>query len=177
MKRLLMTAAAIMALSGNVLAEDAVKSSMVLGIQGDYLYSFATSASQKNGVVGGGLENITDQELSIMRAESDVAERVELHTHEMDGDVMKMREVESYTVEPYDEFELGPKAEHIMLIGLKTPLKQGDVFSVRLFDEAGANIEVPVLVRAPGDIPESDDDKAAHHDHDDHEHGHDHHEH
>lgn len=157
MKRLLMTGAAIVALSGNVMAENATKNSMVLGIQGDGLYSFATSTSQKNGVVGGEIENITDQKLSIVRAESDVAERVELHTHEMDGDVMMMREVESYKVEPNGDFKLGPKAEHIMLMGLKTQLKQGDVFSVRLFDENGASIEVPVLVRAPGDIPEEEE--------------------
>ena len=71
---------------------------------------------------------------------------------------MMMREVESYDVPADGEFELGPKGEHIMLMGLKTRLEQGDVFSVRLFDANGSSIEVPVLVRAPGDIPEGDED-------------------
>lgn len=157
MNKILMISATIMALSAPALAEDTIPVPMALGIEGDGLYSFATSASQKNGVVGGEIENITDKMISIVRAESDVAGRVELHTHEMDGDVMKMREVETYMVDPKSEFELGPKGEHIMLLGLKAPLKQGDVFSVRLFDEHGASIEVPVYVRAPGDIPEEEE--------------------
>lgn len=132
---------------------------LALGIQGDELYSFATSKSQKNGVVGGDLENISDKDIVIVRAESSVAEKVELHTHIMDGDVMMMREVESYEVPAGDDFELGPRAEHIMLIGLKTPLKQGDIFSIRLFDANDISIEVPVYVRAPGDIPEEESEE------------------
>ena len=163
MKRLLVIGLAVLTFVGYAHAD----SHRALGIQSDGLYSFATSASQKNGVVGGDLENITGQDISIVRAESDVADRVELHTHLMDDGVMMMREVESYKVEANDEFELGPKAEHIMLMGLKTQLKQGDVFSVRLFDENGTSIEVPVLVRAPGDIPEDNDDD---HWHENHEH-------
>ena len=92
---------------------------------------------------------------------------------------MKMRQVESYTIDANSTFKLGPRAEHIMLFDLKAPLKQGSVFSVRLYDESGANIEVPVLVRAPGDIPDDADaedapkmDHSAHHKHEDHnEHG------
>lgn len=152
-----LTVTAMLFIFSNVLPAHA-DGHLALGIQGDGLYSFATSASQKNGVVGGEIENITRQNISIVRAESSVAEKVELHTHIMDGDVMMMREVESYDVPADGEFELGPKGEHIMLMGLKTRLEQGDVFSVRLFDTNGSSIEVPVLVRAPGDIPEGDED-------------------
>ncbi len=150
MKKLLLMSVFLLSFSGSSFADG----HLALGIQGDGLYSFATSASQKNGVVGGNLENITGDDIKIVRAESPVAEKVELHTHIMDGDVMMMREVEAFEVEENAEFALGPKAEHIMLIGLKTPLKQGDVFPVRLFDQSGTSIEVPVFVRAPGDIPE-----------------------
>ena len=174
MKAFLMIGVAALALSGQAIAAD-----KALGIQGDGLYSFETSASQKNGVIGGDLENITAQEIKIVRAESSVAKRVELHTHLMEDGVMMMREVGSYAVGAGDEFELGPRAEHLMLMGLKAPLKQGDVFSVRFFDADGASIEVPVLVRAAGDIPDDDHDheeeetKHDNHDHHDH-HGHEH---
>lgn len=167
MKRFLSIAGTAMVLTIPAIADDQVDRTGALGIQADGLYSFATANMQKNGVVGGVLENITDQELVIVRAESDVSERVELHTHLHEDGIMKMREVESYTVPADGEFDLGPKAEHIMLMGLTSPLKQGDVFSVRLFDDKGANIEVPVLVRGPGDIPEDNHDG---HDHGHHEH-------
>jgi len=168
-------------MSGNAFAAE---EHSALGIQGDDLYSFATSASQKNGVVAGEIENITGSQLVIVRAESDVAGRVELHTHLMEDGVMKMREVENYTVGANGEFEMGPHGEHIMLFDLKAPLKQGDVFSVRLIGEDGASIEVPVLVRAAGDVPKDDDKDMDHgkmehkemkHDHGHHKH--DHHEH
>jgi len=153
MKRILMMAGALAVLSSPVLAEDTTNKSMTLGINGFEFYSFATSQSQKNGVVAGMILNVTDNDLSIVRAESSVAENVELHTHLEEDGVMKMREVESYSVKAHEDIQLSPSSKHIMLFDLKAPLKQGDLFSIRFYDQNGANMEVPVLVRAPGDIP------------------------
>lgn len=142
-----------------ILVSPAIAGSSALGVQGDDLYSFATAAVQKNGAILGELENITDHGIKIVRAESEVAEHVELHTHLMDDGVMMMREVESYSISENGELTLKPSGDHIMLMGLKAPLKQGDVFSVRLFDANDMSIEVPVLVRAPGDTPAESDEE------------------
>lgn len=80
-------------------------------------------------------------------ATSDVAE---LHTHAMDGGVMKMRKVEGIAVPAHGAVELKPGGLHVMLIGLKAPLAEGATFPLTLtFAKAGA-VEVAVTVRGLG---------------------------
>jgi copper(I)-binding protein len=83
------------------------------------------------------------------------AERLELHSMSMDGNVMKMREVQAIDVAPGQTVELSPGQLHIMLIGLKAPLKAGDKVPVTLkFEKAGdVKIELMVEAIAPGVAP------------------------
>ena len=84
-----------------------------------------------------------------------VAERVELHAHTMSGGVMRMRRVDAVPVPGGESAELKPGGYHVMLIGLRAPLKEGETFPLTLtFDRAGT-ITVPVAVgsvaaRGPG---------------------------
>ena len=84
-----------------------------------------------------------------------VAERVELHTHTMSDGAMRMRRVDAVPVPGGGSAELKPGGRHVMLIGLRAPLKEGETFPLTLtFDRAGA-ITVPVAVgpiaaRGPG---------------------------
>lgn len=83
----------------------------------------------------------------LIAARADVSEHVELHTHIMDGDVMRMRQVPNVEVVGGGETALAPGGLHIMLIGLNAPLMEGDSFPLTLiFERAGdVEIEVPVL--------------------------------
>ncbi len=77
---------------------------------------------------------------------SDVAARVELQTHEESADgVMRMIHVEEGFELPTDgEIVMERGGHHVMLMGLTSPLEQGDVFTLTLvFEQAG---EVPVDV-------------------------------
>jgi hypothetical protein len=85
---------------------------------------------------------------------SDVAERVELHTHLIDANgVARMIEVEDgFAVAPGETHMLMRGGDHVMLMGLTRPLADGDTFELRLvFEREGEMvIEVPVdLNRAP----------------------------
>jgi len=84
----------------------------------------------------------------LVAARSDVAERVELHTHQEDAaGVMTMVHVpEGFPIAPGETHALARGGDHIMLIGLKRPLVQGDVVTVTLtFEREGDMvIEVPV---------------------------------
>jgi copper(I)-binding protein len=85
---------------------------------------------------------------------SDVAERVELHTHLIDANgVARMIEVEDgLAVAPGETHMLQRGGDHVMLMGLTRPLADGDTFELRLvFEREGEMvIEVPVdLNRAP----------------------------
>src|SRR3546814_7663300 len=78
---------------------------------------------------------------------SPVAEHVEIHEHVMDGNAMRMRPVDGVPLPAGGMAELQPGGYHVMLIGLKHPLKQGEHFPLTLtFEKAGTvTIEVPVL--------------------------------
>ena len=83
---------------------------------------------------------------TLLKAESDVAERVELHTHIQEGDTFRMREVDSIEVPAGKQVELKPGGLHLMLMGLKKELEKGQSFEVTLhFKKAGTQkITVPV---------------------------------
>ena len=69
---------------------------------------------------------------------SPVAEKAELHESFSEGGVAKMRPVGSLPVEQGKPVVLAPGSYHIMLMGLKQPLKQGEVFPITLsFANAG----------------------------------------
>jgi hypothetical protein len=77
---------------------------------------------------------------------SPVADKAELHVHLVEDGVMKMRSLDGIDVPPGAPIELQPSGLHIMLLGLKAPLKEGDSFPLTLtFQKAGA-VTVSVLV-------------------------------
>lgn len=95
------------------------------------------------------LRNSGDIPDKLLRAESDVAEAVELHMSEMKGEVMTMRPLEYVEVPANGEAELKPGGMHMMLIGLKRDLKPGDVITLVLVFENAGKVSVEAEVRAP----------------------------
>ena len=64
---------------------------------------------------------------------SPVADRVEVHTHVNDNGVMRMREVKGgIPLEAKGVTELKPGSYHVMFMGLKKPLKEGEKVPVTL---------------------------------------------
>lgn len=86
----------------------------------------------------------------LVSASSDVAAKAALHeTREKDG-VMKMHSIKALPVPAGQTVELKPGSYHVMLTGLKQPLKEGESFNVTLhFEKAGDEV-VPVKVQAAG---------------------------
>ena len=87
----------------------------------------------------------------LLSASSSAAGMVQLHTMSMEGDVMKMREVEAIDLPAGKTVELRPGGLHLMLMGLKSPLKEGSKVPLTLkFEKAGeVKVEVPVAAKAP----------------------------
>ncbi len=123
-------------------------------------YSYATAYSQKSGAVFIEIANTSEQDDKLLSASTDVAESAELHTMAHENDVMKMRKVESMDIPANSSVSLQPAGDHIMLIGLKAPLQEGEMFTVDLQFEHAGTVSVPVEVRAAGSVPENN-----HHDH------------
>jgi copper(I)-binding protein len=75
----------------------------------------------------------------LVSATSDIAERTEIHEMSMDGGMMKMREMpDGVPVPAGGSVALAPKGYHLMFLGLKKPLKEGETFTATLtFEKAG----------------------------------------
>ena len=93
----------------------------------------------------------SSQGASLIGAESPVAGSVELHEMKMDGNVMRMRAVASLEIPPRQTVELRPGGYHMMLLGLKRPLKKGDLVSIELkfelSDKSVRTVPVTAVVR------------------------------
>ncbi|WP_417836810.1 copper chaperone PCu(A)C [Thalassospira tepidiphila] len=81
----------------------------------------------------------------IVSVRSDLAERTELHTHIMENNVMKMREVQGGVEVPmHGSVQFKPGSYHVMFIGLNKPLEEGEKIDITLeFEKAG---DVPVTI-------------------------------
>jgi copper(I)-binding protein len=73
---------------------------------------------------------------------------------QMDGGVMRMRAVDAIALPPHSDIRLRhsqPDGHHLMLLGLKAPLKDGDRFPLTLSFRRAGEREVMVWVQAPRD--------------------------
>lgn len=109
-------------------------------------YARAVPPGQPNSAIFMMLKNNSAKEISLIRAQSSAAEVVELHTHTMDQGVMKMRQVSEIRIPGNGMTQLRPGGLHIMLIGLKGNLFEGQKVSVKLYFSNGsmAVVEMPV---------------------------------
>lgn len=107
----------------------------------------ASAGGQTNGAAYLKIKNAgaTDK---LLAASAPVANVVELHTHVTEGTVMRMRKVEAIDVTGGTTTELKPGGLHVMLIGLKAPLKAGEKFPLTLRFERAGEVKVDVEVRA-----------------------------
>lgn len=92
------------------------------------------------------IENRGADAVSMISATSSIAESVELHTNNMTDGKMTMRQVEQIELAGKQMTELAPGGLHIMLIGLKKPLKEGEMvdLSIKLSDGTTELFELPI---------------------------------
>lgn len=93
------------------------------------------------------IKNASDADRKLIKAQSPVSDKVQLHTHMNENGVMKMREVPDIPVKARDKVELKPGSYHIMLIDLKTELKEGDQVPITLNFDDGSTSQVEATVR------------------------------
>jgi len=111
-------------------------------------YARVSSAMAQSGAVFMSIYNHNDFDEVLIGASSDVAQRVELHTHTMDAaGVMRMVEVEGGIAMAADETVMLERGGlHVMLLGLTRPLENGDSFSLTLEFQNSDPITIDVTV-------------------------------
>lgn len=111
-------------------------------------YARSTAPGQPAGGAYLSIRNAGAAGDKLVSASADVAKSVELHEMKMEGTVMRMREVSAVEVPAGKAVELKPGGLHIMLMGLKAPLKEGDKFPLKLKFEKAGEVTVTVNVEA-----------------------------
>jgi copper(I)-binding protein len=86
----------------------------------------------------------------LLRASTELATSVEIHTHIKDGDIMRMRKVEAVDLPAGKKIVFEPGGYHIMLLGLKKKLVEGERFALILEFEKAGKITVDVAIDKPG---------------------------
>jgi copper(I)-binding protein len=100
------------------------------------------------------LRNTTAQPIALVAATTDAADRAEIHGHRHSASGMSMHKVLRLEVPAGATQPLQPGGYHLMLIGLKRPLRAGDQVGITLLDEMGksysARVPVTKMVGAAG---------------------------
>ena len=118
-------------------------------------FARVSSAMARSGAAFMIIENLGTADDRLVAARSDVAQRVELHTHlEDDQGVMRMIEVEDgFTIPGGGSHGLVRGGDHVMFMGLTRQLAHGDVVELTLvFENAGEiTLDVPVNLERQAD--------------------------
>lgn len=125
----------------------------------------ATPGNATNGAAYLSVTNNGTEADRLIKADTPAA-MAELHISRMDGGVMQMRPMDGLEIPPGGTVTLSPGGMHVMLMGLTSPLKQGDKVPMTLtFAKAGA-VTVDVLVESvASNGPAGEGDMAPSHDH------------
>lgn len=135
--------AAILLTSASIHARDAIAGELRVA----HPYARSTVPGQASGAAYLTIENKGKNADKLIAITSPASKSVEIHTMAMDGNVMKMREVQNIELKPRDKITMNPgDGYHIMLIGLKQPLKRGDKFPLTLTFEKSGKVDVSVTV-------------------------------
>lgn len=112
-------------------------------------YAFATLP---NSPVAGGFLTVTntgDTDDTLIAAASDIAGMVQIHEMSMDGDIMKMRELEDGLPIPAGgTVQLMPGGFHVMFMKLKGPLVDGEEVTLTLTFEKAGDIQMTFPIKA-----------------------------
>ena len=122
---------------------------------GDLVISQAWSRATPNGAkIGAGyftIENKGAAADKLIRVTGDVSDKIEMHEMSMNNGVMKMRPVDGgLTIEPGKTVKLAPSGYHLMIMDLKSPLKQGGKVPVTLEFEKAGKVAVTLDVQGIG---------------------------
>ena len=118
------------------------------GIMVKDAYVRSSTPSSPTGAAFMTLMNHGDTDDRLIAATSDVAKRVELHTHTEDANgVMKMSEIEGgIALEAGGMHQMKRGGDHVMFMGLTAPLEQDSEITVTLTFEKAGEMEITIPV-------------------------------
>jgi periplasmic copper chaperone A len=94
------------------------------------------------------VDNPTMYDVYLIAAVTDAAGKVEFRDVSKPGDA-SAQVVKEVTVPAYGSLSMDPKGLHMVLSGLKRPLKDGDTIPITLSGHEGSQMEVSAAVKKP----------------------------
>ena len=117
--------------------------------------AWARAIVQGQDATGAYMAMTAAEPLTLLGAATPAAGIVEIHQMKMEGDVMKMRAVDTLPLKPGVALQFAPNGYHFMLMDLKAPFRAGTSvrMTLRFRDARGAErtqeVTVPVAQAAP----------------------------
>lgn len=129
----------------------------------DHAWARATPGMARTGAAYIVISNHGDTMDRLVAISTPLARKAELHTHVMESNIMKMRRLPAMEVHPGKQALMRPGATHVMLMGLKAPLKEGDRFPLALTFERAGTLNIQVHVYKIGAMGPGGDGHSGHH--------------
>jgi copper(I)-binding protein len=116
----------------------------------EHPWARATPGGAKTGAAYMTLVNNGSTADRLVSATTPVAEKVQFHSASEENGTSRMREMRSVEVAPKGQVSFSPGTMHIMIVGLKKPLKEGDTLAMTLIFEKAGKVDVSVPVEKIG---------------------------
>lgn len=110
-----------------------------------------TAPGQPNGAAYLTIETSGPAGDRLIALETPAATAAEIHEMSDEGGVMSMRKLDAVVVEPGAPVVFTPGGLHIMLIGLKAPLKAGETAPLTLTFEKAGKVTVDLAIEKPAE--------------------------
>ena len=88
----------------------------------------------------------------LLRAQTPIAEKVEMHSTTQENGMMQMRPTATVELPAGAPVSFAPGALHLMLVGLREPLAAPSKFPMTFHFESAGDVSIEVAVDAPGEM-------------------------
>jgi periplasmic copper chaperone A len=122
----------------------------------EHPWARATPAGAKTGAAYLTLVNNGTSADRLIHASTSMAEKVQVHQDIDENGVMKMRELPVVEIGPGAALTFKPGGTHMMIIGLKQPLKKGQTFPLTLDFEKAGKIDLQIPIAKAGAMGDHD---------------------
>jgi len=113
-------------------------------------WSRATPPGAKVAVGYMEIRNRGTQPDRLLSASTAAAKRVEMHVTQREGEVTKMRQVQSFEIPARERYALRPGGAHLMLVDIVRPLQKSERFTMKLRFERAGELEIELEVQELG---------------------------
>ena len=93
------------------------------------------------------LDNEGSDTVRITGVQSPAAERIEIHRTDITGNTATMSHIKELPVPARSKVTFSPGGYHLMIFGVKQPLKAGDRLPIEILHTSGDTIKIDAVVR------------------------------